>query len=77
MGLLTDFEHAKNQKSRCSVKVILANLNDEDRSALLQALDDKKLAATVICAVLRKQNIGIADATLRKHRTGRCSCGSK
>jgi len=60
----------------CSVKILLNDLDDEDRQALAEALDDEKIAGTAIERALLKEGHRMPAHNIQRHRRGMCSCES-
>ena len=58
----------------CSVALVLDNLNDEDRAALLEAFADKRWRSTDIATQLEAEGIHLGAATISRHRRGGCKC---
>jgi hypothetical protein len=58
----------------CSFVDILANLDDDDRAALLVAFDSTT-SSTHIERALREIGVKVSSATVRRHRRGECGCG--
>lgn len=63
--------------SPCSLGVILARLDDEDREALLTALgtpEQRGLPAPVIYAALVADEHTLSLQQINRHRSGQCRC---
>jgi hypothetical protein len=60
----------------CSVAVLLSDLHDDDRQALAEALDDKRIAGTAIERALLKEGHRMAAHNIQRHRRGACGCES-
>lgn len=60
----------------CSVKILLNDLDAEDRQALAEALEDEKIAGTAIERALLKEGHRMAAHNIQRHRRGMCSCES-
>ena len=76
---LRDQIHAESTVKKgptCSVALLLADLDDEDRAALTDALADSKVPGTVIERALLKEGHRMPAYNLQRHRRGMCSCGA-
>ena len=58
----------------CSVSLLLADLNDEDREALTEAIADPKVPGTAIERALLKEGHRMPAHNIQRHRRGMCSC---
>ncbi|HEY7824551.1 MAG TPA: hypothetical protein VIG24_17045 [Acidimicrobiia bacterium] len=58
----------------CSVSLLLADLNDEDRKALSEAIADTKVPGTAIERALLKEGHRMPAYNIQRHRRGMCSC---
>jgi hypothetical protein len=64
---------ARPSGPRCSVAVLLGNLDAADRSALLDALSSD-IPAAVLGRALKAEGHQVAQGTIQRHRKGECSC---
>jgi hypothetical protein len=60
----------------CSVQLLLADLDEDDRQVLTEALADTKIAGTAIARALLKEGHRVGSHVLNRHRRGMCSCES-
>lgn len=60
----------------CSISLIVAALGDDDRRALLDALDDPSVSSSTIWRALRANGIEVALTTIQRHRRKECLCDS-
>jgi hypothetical protein len=58
----------------CSVSLLLADLDAEDRAALLEALADVKVPGTAIERALLREGHRMGAHNIQRHRRGMCSC---
>lgn len=58
----------------CTMSVILAGLEPDDRAALLQHLIDSNVAHTVIYRVLVDNGFTVSLNTVQRHRRKECAC---
>lgn len=70
-------EARKPKGPPCSVATLLAELADEERGQLLEALSDRGITASVITSVLAAHGHRIGHQTVTRHRGGRCACGAR
>ena len=64
---------AMKPRTKCSVGALLAELDDIDRKALLNALASA-MGGEAIAAAVRSEGRQMLGATIQRHRKGRCSC---
>ena len=63
------------KKLPCRVRSVLAELTDNDRDILTQAINDHETwLAKPLCRALRERGIMLSDDAIYKHRKGLCSC---
>lgn len=62
---------------KCTVKVLLEQLNEHDAAAVKAALADPRTAAADLSAVLRNNGFRIMPQTIRRHRNDLCSCSAR
>ena len=68
----------KNPGTKCTFQqYILRTLNPEDIKALNDALDDQDVAGSQIHRALVKAGFALGKDTVRRHRSGECSCGPR
>ena len=58
----------------CSVSLLLEDLNDEDRAAVIEAMADAKIPSTAIDRALLKEGYRVGSHSLQRHRRGECAC---
>lgn len=61
----------------CTVALILAELDEADRTALREALENRRMPATAIAEALRNVGIEVAAATLARHRNRARAAGCR
>lgn len=62
----------------CAVAQVLARLNAEDHTLLVEALADKVgYTAQALVDALRAEGHLVGASTVKMHRSGRCSCDSR
>jgi len=76
MSLEKSIEEFKHNSGVCPFAKLINNLNDEDKKALLKALDNKVPDVTLASA-LRKEGWRIAEISIAQHRKGICRCPNK
>lgn len=59
----------------CNLCDVLPALSDEDRSALLEALDSRAFHATMIAKALDSIGQPVSVGSIRRHRRGECAAG--
>lgn len=65
---------AKQRGPRCGLGVLLQNLDDIDRQALLNALESD-MFSTDIAEALRDEGHLIRHDAVQRHRRRSCACG--
>lgn len=63
---------APQRGPRCSVCVVLQELNAKDRDALTEALADPSFTSVAISAALQAEGYDVAPQPLQRHRRGDC-----
>ena len=58
----------------CSVRVLLDQLDDEDREALQKVLADHSITSVDIYRALTDAGHYVGAQTVARHRAGRCRC---
>lgn len=58
----------------CTIRTILAALADQDRNALVSALETPAVTGAAIAAVLKRRGFSITSHTVQRHRRKVCSC---
>ena len=69
---------AQSQRPRgpaCTVALILAKLDDDDRATLLNALGDVSVRHSDLARALTAEGHPIKESTISRHRLNGCSCG--
>jgi hypothetical protein len=78
MDLLSELEALKLQKSRqglpCSVKTMLDSLNEKERKAVEQILEEHTYPINSLLKVLRNNNHNVKEKALYRHRRKECRC---
>ncbi len=57
----------------CSTAKLIVELNEADRTALLNAIE-KGISTTTLVSALRAEGYKLGDDSLNKHRKQRCKC---
>lgn len=71
-------EQQTNRRARCSIDILLDDLNDDDRDTLLAAFTDSRIGNAMIARALAAEGYGhIRANTVSRHRQGNCSCGTR
>ena len=74
-SLLDDIRAAaRTPGPRCGIALITGELSEEDRQGLATAYADGTISGSIIGTALRKRGFKISDDSVRRHRTGKCSC---
>ena len=60
----------------CTISVILAGLDKDDRTALVEALTNPLISHTSIYRVLTGNGFRVNIHTVQRHRRGECLCGT-
>jgi hypothetical protein len=72
---IADRLRAPSQPARpCAVGRVLEAATDEDRAALVAALDDPAISTATIFRALRDEGHRASYPVVRVHRTGECCC---
>ena len=61
----------------CTMSLVLAELDGDDRVALQNALDDEAIAHTTIYRVLTSNGFRVSLHTVTRHRRGECLCAAQ
>lgn len=59
---------------RCSVRIVLDSLSDEDRVALEAALEDRRFSSRFLRETLQEEGHMFARQTIDRHRNHDCAC---
>ena len=71
-------EQIVNRRTRCSVTILLDELDNTDRATLLAAFGDTRIGNAMIARALAAEgHTHIRANTIGRHRQGACSCGSR
>jgi RNase P/RNase MRP subunit POP5 len=63
------------RKYPCAVKTFYDTLSEADQEILMSVLSDYSLSHSSIEKALKEQaGVTLADTTIARHRSGRCSC---
>jgi hypothetical protein len=57
----------------CHLCDVIAQLPKDDRTALTDALNDRRMAATMIAKALTDSGYDVGVASVRRHRRGECA----
>lgn len=76
MSLREAFEQQPSApgRARCTIAIVLDQLDADDRQTLLELLDDPLIGHTRIVRSLNAIGVDIGDSTIGRHRSGRCRC---
>lgn len=58
----------------CAVAIVLEEMPDADRTALLEAIGNPRASGTWISKVLAEHGYTLAGFTINRHRRGECRC---
>ena len=61
----------------CTVSIVLAELDEADRTALNEALENRRMPATAIAEALKNIGFDIAPGTLARHRNRSRAAGCR
>jgi len=61
----------------CSVKLLLASMDEHERDTLIAAFDDETIQSRTIWRVLIDEGYEISDSPIGRHRRGLCLCSRK
>lgn len=67
-------EHLAQPVPNCKFARLHATLDDNDRKVLDAAMGDAVFSSVRIASALRAEGHQIAEDSVRRHRTGQCSC---
>jgi len=67
---------SRPQGPRCTVGILLDELNDHDTKILTVAMERPAIAGTAIAEYLTEQGHPMNASPINRHRKGRCSCGT-
>lgn len=68
--------HAASRITRMACTMAQLDLTDEQRASLDAALATPEITGVGIARVLKDWGQPVAQATIRRHRLGQCSCGT-
>lgn len=79
MSLMDDLKNAYQPKgTRCTVSVMLDQLEPRESKAVVEAIDDDKVSLTALSRILLLHGHTISARTLRRHRNRNqgdgCAC---
>lgn len=69
-------EQQLTKVKRCSVGVWVSTLTEEDQEAFKLTLEDKSFSTKDMYNVISKIGANFSMETLRRHRSGECTCQS-
>jgi len=69
-------EQMLTRVKRCSVGVWVSGLEQEDQEAFQLTLEDKSFSTKDMYTVISKLGATFSMETLRRHRSGECTCQS-
>ena len=67
-------EHLVTATRRCMVARWSSKLSPEDQSAFNESIEDFAIPTSSLFGIFRKSGADFSIETLRRHRTGECSC---
>ena len=56
----------------CTTCAAINEANDEDRAALVAAMDDPRISNAGLARILREEGFHVGESALRRHRKGEC-----
>lgn len=65
------------RSSKCGFRNWLVLQSEADQAAINAALDDKRWSSAALLNILASAGLPIKENSLRRHRLGVCSCGSR
>lgn len=77
MPLKSDLENLQfvpSARRSCLINTILQSLQDQDREALISALNNLNISGAQISRILNSNNIIVGVTTVNKHRKNDCCC---
>lgn len=79
MAIRDDLQGLKKTDASCAVGKLLETLDDYDRAALIDVLQDRDISSSAIAHVLEKYGFVMSGRTVNRHRNrgtdkNRCSC---
>lgn len=77
-GLLDALKAVEEDRpTNCPVGIILADLDDDDRTGLQLVLDGNSIDSVALTKVLRDQGYTLGQRAVANHRRNICSCRRK
>lgn len=73
---LSAHENGKPKGPRCTIGILLNELDDIDRKALTKALESH-MTGESIGQALRDEGHPVSGPTIQRHRRKQCSCGTR
>ena len=78
MDLTTDLKNLRGKIGQggfpCSVKVFTESLDDKNRKAFNEALEDKDITSIALFMYFKEQKMNLSKSGLYKHRAKQCRC---
>lgn len=77
MGLTERFQGAPvtAKGPLCGMHLLMLDLSDDDRAALITVMDDPRWTHAAIERVLREEGHRVGSQSVSRHRRGLCMCG--
>ena len=72
--MLEDLGEPKKQYRPCSIRELLAKLDDKDRKILTDAIANPEWTAKGLARELSARGLAITDHPILRHRKKECSC---
>lgn len=63
---------AIHKGTRCTVCVMVEDMPEDDRAALLAAFEDSRVTSSAICRALKREGYSCKEQAVRRHRRGIC-----
>jgi len=74
-SLLAEITSINRKPSVCQYKTVYSKLDAEDQIGLETAMNNPAITVSSIERALRLRGHHVVASTMRRHRTGECSCG--
>lgn len=76
--MLEDLQPPKRKQYPCNVDRLLEKLEEGDREALSQALDNETgWTASALSKEMTRRGLPLTDKAIKKHRWNECGCSVK
>lgn len=76
MSLSDRLNRAPRKAFTCRAAEIMAAVTGDDLDALKRVMADDAVSTAWLAQTLAEEGFPIGESTLRRHRTGRCTCGA-